>query len=155
MTTAMKKREPNGIHTWFRPRPLETVRDEIHDLFSRAFGNDVDMWGLDRMTPSLDLAETGDALEIRMDIPGMEGKDINIHVSDHVLTINGERKEDREEKGKTWHRVERRSGSFSRSLTLPCHVKEDAVEAHYNNGILVVRLPKAEEAKARKVPVKT
>ncbi len=155
MTTALKKHEPNGRQAWLRPRPFNFVRDEIHDMLARAFGNEFDMWAGGEIMPSLDMAETNDALEIRMDIPGIEPKDIHIQVSDHVLTIDGHRKEEREEKGKTFHRMERRSGSFSRSLTLPCHVKDEAVEAEYKNGILTVRLPKAEEAKARNIPVKT
>ena len=71
-----------------------------------------------------------------------------------MLTVSGERKEEREEKGKTYHRVERRVGSFSRSVTLPCPVREDAVDAQYKNGILTIKLPKTEEAKARKITVK-
>ena len=89
-----------------------------------------------------------------MDIPGMEAKDIDIQVNANVLTVSGERKEEREEKGKTYHRVERRVGAFSRSVTLPCPVKEDAVDAQYKNGILTIKLPKTEEAKARKITVK-
>ena len=90
-----------------------------------------------------------------MDIPGMEAKDIDIQVNGHLLTISGERKEEKEEKGKTYHRIERRSGSFSRSVTLPCPVKEEAVDAQYKNGILMVKLPKAEEAKSKKIAVKS
>jgi HSP20 family protein len=89
-----------------------------------------------------------------MDIPGMEAKEIDIQVNANVLTVSGERKEEHEEKGKTYHRIERRVGSFSRSITLPCPVKEDAVEAQYKNGILAIKLPKTEEAKARKILVK-
>jgi HSP20 family protein len=90
-----------------------------------------------------------------MDIPGMETKDIDIQVNGNLLTISGERKEEREEKGTTFHRVERRVGSFSRTVTLPCPVKEDAVDAQYKNGTLTVKLPKTEETKSKKITVKT
>jgi HSP20 family protein len=124
-------------------------------LVSRAFGEDVALWPSERIIPSLDLAETDGIVEVRMDIPGMETKDIDIQVNGNLLTISGERKEEREEKGKTFHRVERRVGSFSRTVTLPCPVKEDAVDAQYKNGTLTVKLPKTEETKSKKITVKT
>jgi HSP20 family protein len=154
MATAIAKSEPRKLRPWFRRGPLESIREEMQDLLSRTFGEEGDLWSVDRMTPSLDLAESDNALEVRMDIPGMEAKDIDIQVNANVLTVSGERKEEREEKDKTYHRVERRVGAFSRSVTLPCQVKEDAVDAQYKNGTLTIKLPKTEEAKARKITVK-
>jgi len=154
MATAIAKTEPGKLRPWFRRGPLESIREEMQDLLSRSFGEEGGLWSVDRVTPSLDLAESNNALEVRMDIPGMEAKDIEIQVNANVLTVSGERKEEREEKGKTYHRVERRVGAFSRSVTLPCPVKEDAVDAQYKNGILTIKLPKTEEAKARKITVK-
>ena len=154
MATAIAKSEPRKLRPWFRRGPLESIREEMQDLISRTFGEEGDLWSVDRTTPSLDLSETDNAIEVRMDIPGMEAKDIDIQVNANVLTVSGERKEEREEKGKTYHRVERRVGAFSRSVTLPCPVKEDAVDAQYKNGILTIKLPKTEEAKARKITVK-
>lgn len=154
MSTTATKREPRSVGTWFRRGPLGSLREEMEDLFSRAFGEEGGLWPSERIIPSLDLAETEAALEVRMDIPGMEPKDIDIQVNGNLLTISGERKEEKEEKGKTYHRIERRTGSFSRSVTLPCPVKEDAVDAQYKSGILTVKLPKTEEAKAKKISVK-
>jgi HSP20 family protein len=154
MATAIAKTEPRRLRTFFRRGPLESIREEMQDLISRTFGEEGDLWSVDRITPSLDLAESNNAVEVRVDIPGMEAKDIDIQVNANVLTVSGERKEEREEKGKTYHRVERRVGVFSRSVTLPCPVKEDAVDAQYKNGILTIKLPKTEEAKARKIAVK-
>ena len=155
MSTAVAKQEPRSVGTWFRRGPLGNLREEMEELVSRAFGEDVGLWPTDRIVPSLDLAETDSNVEVRMDIPGMEAKDIDIQVNGNLLTISGERKEEREEKGKTFHRIERRVGSFSRSLTLPCQVKEDAVDAQYKNGLLTVKLPKTEEAKSKKITVKS
>ena len=155
MSTAVAKREPRSLGTWFRRGPLGNLREEMEELVSRAFGEDVALWPADRIVPSLDLAETDGNVEVRMDIPGMEAKDIDIQVHGNLLTISGERKEEREEKGKTFHRIERRVGSFSRSVTLPCPVKEDAVDAQYKNGLLTVKLPKTEEAKSKKIAVKS
>jgi HSP20 family protein len=154
MATAVAKSEPRQLRPWFRRGPLESIREEMQDLLSRTFGEEGDFFSLNRIAPSLDLSETSGALEVRMDVPGMEAKDIDIQVNANVLTVSGERKEEREEKGKTYHRVERRVGSFSRSVTLPCPVKEDGVDAQYKNGILTIKLPKTEEAKARKITVK-
>ena len=154
MATAVAKSEPRNVRPWFRRGPLESIREEMQDLLSRTFGEEGDFFTVNRITPSLDLAETNGALEVRMDIPGMEAKDIDIQVNANVLTVSGERKEEREEKGKTYHRSRTSGGSFSRSVTLPCPVREDAVEAQYKNGILTIKLPKTEEAKARKITVK-
>ncbi len=155
MSTTLMKQEPRKVGNWFRQRPLGSIREEVQELMSRAFGEHVDVWPFERISPSLDLIETEGAVEVRVDIPGMEAKDIDIQVNGNLMTVSGERKEEREEKGKTYHRVERRTGSFSRLVTLPCPVKEGAVEAQYKNGILTVTLPKTEECKSRKINVKT
>ena len=154
MATAVAKSKSRKVRPWSRRGPLESIREEMEDLFARTFGEGADLWAVDRITPSLDLSETDGALEVRMDIPGMEAKDIDIQVNANVLTVSGERKEEREEKGKTYHRVERGVGAFSRSVTLPCPVKEEAVDAQYKNGILTIKLPRTEEAKTRKITVK-
>ena len=155
MSTAVAKSEPRSVGNWFHRGPLGNLREEMEELVSRAFGEDVGLWPSERVCPSLDLAESDGAVEVRMDIPGMEAKDINIQVNGNLLTISGERKEEREEKGKTYHRIEHRVGGFSRTVTLPCPVKEDSVDAQYKNGILTVKLPKAEEAKSKKIAVKS
>jgi HSP20 family protein len=154
MTTTLAKNGSRRLSSWFNRGPFENLREEMRDLVARTFGESVDLT-FEQGIPSLDLAETNNALEVRMDIPGMEAKDIDIQVNGNLLTISGERKEEHEEKDKTYHRVERRVGSFSRSVTLPCAVKESAVDAQYKNGILTVRLPKTEEAKACKIAVKS
>ena len=104
---------------------------------------------------ALDLAESDKAIEVRMDVPGIKAADIDIQLNNNVLTISGEKKENKEEKGKTYHRVERSVGTFSRSLMLPCSVKEDKIDARYQDGVLTVTLPKTEEAASRKIQIKT
>jgi HSP20 family protein len=89
-----------------------------------------------------------------MDLPGIKPEEIDIQLSNNVLTISGQREESKQEKGETFHRVERRSGSFSRSVTLPCAVAEDRVDARYTDGVLSVTLPKTDEAKSRKIKIK-
>jgi HSP20 family protein len=118
------------------------------------WGDHEGSWWTGDVNPSVDLAETDQAFEIRVDVPGMEAKDFDIQVSGNVATIRGERREEKEEKGKTFHRVERRCGAFSRSLTLPGRVNEDEVAAEYANGVLTLTLPKREDATPKKVSVK-
>lgn len=154
MSTAIAKAKPRQVRPWFNRGPFESIREEVQDLLTRTFGEEADAWLPARFVPSLDLAETDKSVEVRMDIPGMEAKDFDIQVHGNLLTVSGEQKEEREEKGKTFHRMERRVGMFSRTVTLPCPVKEDSVDAQYKNGILTLQLPKTEEARARKITVK-
>jgi len=137
-----------------RPRGPTSLRHEMQDLLGRFWGEPQDAWWSGQIAPPVDLAETDNAFEVRMDVPAMNAKDFEIHVNGNVVTIGGERKEEKEEKGKTWHRVERRTGKFSRTMTLPCNVNEDEVAAEYTGGVLSVKLPKSEEARPKKVVVK-
>lgn len=136
--------------------PFRSFRDEMDELISR-FTRDWDGGALSMASfrPATDIAETADALEVRLDAPGMKPEDISIEVTGNVLKISGERKEEKEEKGKTFHRVERRSGQFYETMTLPCAVKEDKVEAKFDDGVLTVTMPKSEEAKTHKVQIKS
>ena len=127
MATAIAKPQSRKLRPLFG-RPLENIREEFDELVSRVFGGEGEQW-LEQIRPSLDLAETDSTVEVRLDAPGMEAKDINVQVNGNLLTISGQRNEEREEKGKTYHRVE--------------------------HGILTVKLPKTEESKAHKIQVKT
>ena len=135
--------------------PFRSLREEMDDLISR-FSRDWDGGGmLSSFRPPTDISETAEALEVRIDAPGMKPDDISIEVTGNVLKISGERKEEKEEKSKTFHRVERRSGHFFESMTLPCTVKEDKVQAEFHDGVLTITLPKTEEAKTHKVKIKS
>ena len=98
----------------------------------------------------LDVAETNEAIEVRMNVPGIKAENINIELNGNLLTICGRSEEEKEEKGKTYHRTEKRVGEFLRSVTLPCSVKEEEVKASCNNGVLAITMPKAADAKSRK-----
>jgi HSP20 family protein len=138
----------------WRRDPLAALRDEMNELRARLWGDEEQGWLAGTTVPSLDMTESDVALEIRMDVPGIKAKDIDIQLNGNIITISGQREEEKEEKGKTYHRIERRSGSFSRTLTLPCSVSQDEVVADYRDGVLTVTLPKSEESKAHKVKVK-
>jgi HSP20 family protein len=126
----------------------------MNDLCARLVGDEDEGWFSEAMVPALDLSETDTAIEVRMDLPGITAKDIDIQISGNVLTVSGQREEEKEEKGTTFHRVERRYGSFSRSVTLPCAVVESEVAAEFHDGVLAIKLPKTEESKAHKIKVK-
>jgi HSP20 family protein len=97
-------------------------------------------------SPRLDVSETDKTLEIVADLPGMEKKDIKVSVDGDLLTIKGEKKEEKEEKGKYYHTVERRSGSFYRALRLPVKVESNKIEATFKEGVLTLTLPKSKKA---------
>ena len=100
-------------------------------------------------SPRLDVSETENGLEVVADLPGMEKKDIKVSLEDNLLTIQGEKKEEKESKDKQYHTVERRSGAFYRALRLPVDVEKDKVEAAFKDGVLTLRLPKSKEAKKK------
>ncbi len=153
MAGKISTHKPRRLFSWNREsRP--SLQDEMENFFSSFWDGEPDGWFTGSMRPSVDLSETDKTVELRMDLPGMKPGDMDIRVSDGTLTVSGERKEEKEETGKTFHRVERRSGNFSRSFSLPCGVAGDEVAADYKDGVLTVTLPKAEESKARRIKVK-
>ncbi len=111
--------------------------------------------GATRLMPSVDVSETESALEVTTELPGVDEKDIEVTLSEHVLTIKGEKKAESEKGEKNYHMVERSYGSFHRSLTVPFEAAADEIEAKFENGVLKVTLPKPPEieAKTRKIPV--
>ena len=128
--------------------------DDMEDVVSRLWEDGQSNWFGGRSAPLLDVSESDTAVEVQLDLPGMKAEEIEIQLNGSTLTVSGERKDEKEEKGKTYHRLERHVGSFSRSLTLPCPVEEDEVAAAYHDGVLSITLPKTEEAKTRKITVK-
>ena len=125
---------------------------EFRDLF-RSFwgeGETENLW-----TPQMDVHENKDAYTVRLDLPGLDKKDIQVSVEDSVLTVRGQRtsqSEDKDEKG-TWHRLERFSGSFERSLRLGSGVDANAVKADYKDGVLSISVPKKEAAKPKTINI--
>jgi HSP20 family protein len=155
MTTTMTRPQSRGLKSWLPDHPLKALRQELDELWSR-FSARSDGNGLaGPMSVVLDLSETDEAVQIRMDLPGMKPDDIDIQMTDRTLTVSGERKEEIEEKKRTFHRVERRVGRFSRSVTFPCRINQSNVQAEYREGVLNITLPKAEPTKTRKVKIKT
>jgi HSP20 family protein len=134
--------------------PFQTVREEIENLWSNLTSEGGNGWFAPMVVPPIDLAETDNSVRVRMDIPGIKPDEIDVQLNNNVLTVSGQRQEEKEEKGQTFHRVERRSGAFSRCVTLPAAVAEDKVDAQYKDGVLTITMPKTEEAKSRRIKVK-
>ncbi len=136
---------------------MDRLFDRMLDRFFRDWERE--FWGLEpRWTtwaPAMDIAETADAYIVRAEVPGVKPEDLEVTVQDNLLTIRGKRERSTEQKGETYHLVERAYGEFTRSLLLPADVKTEAIEASYKNGVLEVRLPKSEESKPRRIEVKT
>ena len=126
----------------------------IENIMSRMFDEGEEGWFSGALVPTLDVSETDTDVEVRMDLPGMKPEEIDIQVHNNVLTIKGERAEETEESDRKYHRVERRSGSFARSVSLPSFVDEDQVAAEYKDGVLTINMPKTKEAQAKKIAIK-
>jgi HSP20 family protein len=103
--------------------------------------------------PSVDAWETEDELVLVFDLPGIPEDDITVELEDNVLTVSGERQRTAERSSERFYRFERRYGTFSRSVTLPAGVKEDEIEASYEDGVLEIRVPKPEEQKPKRIKV--
>jgi HSP20 family protein len=141
---------------WEPAREISSLQQEMNRLFGTFF----DSPGGEaapgrRWIPAMDLVEEGGQYVLRADLPGLSDSDVKIEFDDRVLTISGERRSENEERREGYYRLERASGSFSRSLTLPEGVDSEKIEAHFENGVLEVRIPKPEERKPRRVEVKT
>ena len=154
MAGTLSKSSRRSLAPWYEGGPVGALREEMEELFSNFWSQEGNGWGMQMLTPPVDLSETDDLLQVWLDLPGVEAKEIDIQVSGNQLTIAGERKEEKEEKGKLFHRIERRAGRFSRSIGLPCAVDENKIDATYHDGVLEIKLPKTEEAKAKKITVK-
>lgn len=129
-------------------RDLRTIEDEFDRLMGGAFSRDAWM-------PALDVRETQDRYEVKMDLPGLEPGDVNVTFEDGMLAISGKRRFETEDGSDTWHRVERGFGTFARSVRLPQSADAERIEASFDKGVLTVAVPKTEQAKPRQIEVRT
>jgi HSP20 family protein len=142
---------------WEPVTELNTLQNEMNRLFNTFFDQPgpTSRGGVPgrRWIPAMDLVETGDHYVLRADLPGLSDEDVNIQLQDNVLTISGERKAEHETQTEGYYRLERAFGGFSRSLTLPDGVNPEAVQAHFDRGVLEIRIPKPEQKKPRQVQI--
>jgi len=132
------------------------VGTAVSDLFNRFFDDDI--FSTDLMetgwNPRVDVYEKDNNVIVKADIPGIEEKNLNVEIEDHVLTIRGSKEEEHERKEKNYHQIERSYGSFCRSVSLPEGILPDKINADYKKGVLTVTIPKAKETDAKKISIK-
>jgi len=141
-------------------REIDRLFDEFLEDFGLAF-----RWPAPRrrgrmaggLLPSIDVSETDREIEVKADLPGLDEKDIELTLDENILTIRGEKKDEREEKKRDYYLMERSYGSFERSIPLPGNIDPEGVNARFKNGVLTVRIPKKGEEKStgKRIPVKT
>ncbi|MFQ5963360.1 MAG: Hsp20/alpha crystallin family protein [Candidatus Scalinduaceae bacterium] len=142
----------SDLTKWPQWPTFTSLQKEMNRLFEDFFGREDALHA--RHYPLLDVSETNDNIIVKAELPGVDPKAVDISIAGDNLTIRGEKKEEKEEKGKHFHRIERSSGSFSRTINLPASVDSNKVQAEYKDGILKINLPKKEETKAKKIEVK-
>jgi len=142
------------ITRWDPFRDLSKLQDRMNRLFQDSMqsrGEEGLMTG--GFVPAVDIYEDEHNITLKMEVPGVEQKDLDIRVENNTLTVRGERKFEKDEKEENFHRIERRYGSFFRSFALPNTVDTDNINAEYENGVLKVTLSKRAEAKPKQVKV--
>lgn len=141
---------------WDPFRELEDVSNSLNRFFGRSAARteaNREMLAVADWMPSVDISETDAAYLIKAEIPDVKKEDVKVTIQDGMLTIQGERKLDKEEKGKKFHRIERSYGSFVRSFQVPDDADETAVKAEFKDGMINVTLPKSAKAKAKAINV--
>jgi HSP20 family protein len=138
-----------AIIRWDPFREMTQVQNHVNRLVDQVWGGKQESW-----LPAVDVFDTREAVVLKAELAGMDPDDIQIEVEDNVLTIKGERQFKEEVDEERYYRVERRFGSFQRSLALPQGVKADEIVAGYEDGILTLTVPKAPEQKPQRIAVK-
>ncbi len=144
----------NSVTRWNPIRDFVSVQDEVNRVMNDVFGRGSGEGTAVVWQPPIDIEETPESYKVNVELPGMRLEDIKITVEDNRLVIHGIKTRTEEQKNATYHRLERVYGTFERSFSLTHAVKSDKIEATYRDGILEVTVPKAEEAKAREIPIK-
>jgi len=140
---------------WDPFREMEAMLDPYAKSLDWPFrgGRDLNVSGAD-WAPRADICETDDNFSVNVEVPGIKREDVKINLENHVLSISGENTQEKEEKGKKFHRVERYYGSFSRSFSLPENVNEEKIEAVFKDGLLTLTIPKKEVEKPKAIEIK-
>jgi HSP20 family protein len=137
---------------------MVTMQDEMNRMFDRFFGRDVsedqEHYGSIQWHPNVDVSENNDEYLVLAELPGMRKEEIHVTYADGNLKIEGERKQEKEEKDTNYHRVERVYGKFCRNFNIPSAIKNDKISADFKDGVLKIHLPKAEEVKPKQIEVK-
>src|SRR6202142_3804476 len=140
---------------WEPFRELSTLQDRINRAFRESYtgANHDESLTTSSFAPAVDVYEDEHKVTLKIEVPGIDEKDIEVQVENNVLTVHGERKIEKEEKEENYRRVERQYGSFTRNFTLPQTVDTEKVSATYDKGVLKITLPKKAEAKPKQIKV--
>src|SRR6202046_2379120 len=143
------------VLTRFQPfREVSTLQDRINQVFRESYtGGQDEALTTSTFAPAVDVYEDEHKVALKIEVPGIDEKDIDVRVENQTLTVHGERKIEQEEKEENYRRVERQYGSFTRTFTLPTTVDSENVSATYHKGVLKVALPKKAEAKPKQIKV--
>jgi HSP20 family protein len=163
MADKAKEKETKAVTPWRPAMDLTRWERDMDRMMENFFGRRMRSWLPDRLfrgeelafrAPAVDLFEEKDDIVVKAELPGIDKDNIEVNLTDHTLTIKGEKKKEEEVKEENYFRSERSYGSFVRTLELPKDVHADKVKASFKNGILEIRMPKTEEAKAKEIKVK-
>lgn len=143
----------SNLTRWEPVREMMTLREAMDRLFDDAFTRPISMSGMSAM-PVIDMYQTADDVVVKAALPGLKTEDVQISVTNDVLTLRGEFKAEQERKEATYHIREQRQGAFERSVLLPTDVQTDKAKAEFQDGILTITLPKAEAVKPKTISIK-
>jgi len=143
----------SNLHRWEPAREMMTLREAMDRLFDDAFTHPLslrDGWSV----PAIDMFQTENEIVVKVALPGIKPEDVQINITGDVLHIKGEMRYEDEKKEKSWHIREQRMGAFERAVALPTEVVTDQAKAEFENGVLAITLPKAEEVKPKTINIK-
>jgi len=143
----------SNLIRWEPAREMMTLREVMDHLFDDAFTRPLtlrDGWS----APAIDMYQTDDEIVVKASLPGVKADEVQINITGEILTIKGETRQVEEKKEKAWHMREQRWGTFERAVALPTEVVSDKAKAEFENGILTITLPKAEEVKPKVISIK-
>jgi len=141
------------IARWDPFQDVLSLREAMNQLMEESFVRPTGAQNGNNFVPALDFSETAEGYLVEAALPGVKPEDVEITVENNVLTIKGETRQESDSKQRNFHRIERRFGSFQRTIGLPTTVKADAIKADLTHGVLRLEIPKAEEVKPRKISV--
>ena len=143
------------ITRWDPLREFATIQDRMNRLFRDSYGNEGREEALTNtaFAPPVDVYEDEHSVMLKIEVPGIDEKDIDVRIENNTLTVHGERKFEKDEKEENYRRVERQYGSFTRTFTLPSTVNHENVQADYDKGVLKIKLEKKAEAKPKQIKV--
>src|SRR5436853_3449116 len=138
---------------WDPFREFSTLQDRMNRMFRDSYGDREEPLTTSTFAPPVDVYEDEHNVTLKIEVPGVDEKDLDVRVENNTLTVHGERKFEKEEKEENYRRIERQYGSFTRSFSLPPTVNPESVQANYEKGVLKIKLEKKAEAKPKQIKV--